>query len=158
MTASHPRLILLRQRFVEGQPTLGSFLWEGPPNIMRHLGIRCIELPWFDNRPKVSCVAPGLYPMTYVHSAKYKRKLWRLTDVPQRAGILIHPGNYAGVNLTHSLGCPLPCLEWADLNGDGVIDGKRSKEAMDLLGAQLEPYEETGILIDVRNFSEWPKR
>ncbi len=158
MTASHPRLVLLRQRFTEGQPTLGSFLWEGPPNIMRHLGIRCIELPWFDNRPKVSCVAPGLYAMTYVHSAKYKRKLWRLTDVPQRAGILIHPGNYAGVNLTHSLGCLLPCLEWADLNGDGVIDGKRSREAMDLLGAQLEPYEETGIFIDVRNFSEWPKR
>mgnify|MGYP007037460730 FL=1 len=125
---------------------------------MRHLGIRCIELPWFDNKPKVSCIAPGLYAMVYAHSPKYKRKLWRITDVPQRAGILIHPGNYAGVSLTHSRGCILPCLEWADLNGDGVIDGKRSREAMDLLGAQLEPYEETGILIDVRNFSEWPKR
>lgn len=158
MTPSHPRLILLRQPFTDGHPTLGSFLWEGPPNIMRHLGIRSIELPWLNNAPKVSCIPPGLYHMTYVHSPKYKRKLWRLHDVPNRAGILIHPGNYAGVVLTHSFGCILPCLEWADLNGDGVIDGKRSKEATDALGRQLEPYEETGILIDVRNHAPWPGR
>lgn len=155
---SHPRLVLIRQRFVPGQPTLGSFLWEGPPNILRHIGIRSIELPWMDNAPRVSCIPAGIYPMAYTQSPKYKRHLWRLLDVPARAGILIHPGNFAGVNLTHSRGCILPCLEWGDINGDGVIDGKRSKEATEALHKELEPYEETGIMIDVRNFTEWPKR
>lgn len=54
-----------------------------------------LELPWRDNRRRVSCIPAGRYrcmPTTH-------RRLGRvvaLLEVPGRAGILIHSANFAG--------------------------------------------------------------
>jgi hypothetical protein len=77
--------------------------------------------------------------------------MWEVLAVPGRAGIRIHSGNYAGDKLSDSLGCILPCLKWADINADGVIDGTGSKAAMAMLEDELRPFEKTGINLVVKS-------
>ena len=52
----------------------------------------CLELPWRDNRPNVSCIPPGLYPLAWSE----RNAAYQVQNVPGRSGILIHAGNFAG--------------------------------------------------------------
>lgn len=54
-----------------------------------------LELPWRDNHQSISCIPAGKY---YCVSELHQRlgRVYRLHDVPDRAGVLIHSGNYAG--------------------------------------------------------------
>ncbi len=143
-----PKLILQRMPAEAGQPTRGSFMWEDDGKVVRHLNIRCLELPWHNNAPQISCIPEGTYRMTYTMSNRFKVMMWGLNGVPDRAGVRIHSGNYAGDKLSDSEGCILPCGQWADINKDGVIDGTGSKDALAALLKVLAPYQGTGI--DVR--------
>lgn len=76
---------------------------------------RMNELPWRDNRPSLSCIPLGAYPVVYLPrsaSGKY-RDIYQVMNVPGRSGILIHPGNFAGDTtrgwVADSWGCMLPC-------------------------------------------------
>lgn len=51
-----------------------------------------LELPWLANQRNVSCIPKGIYGVVQHNGAKYKG-VWRLLDVPNRDGILIHAGN-----------------------------------------------------------------
>ena len=88
--------------------------------------------------------------MRWSMSNRFKRMMWEVLDVPDRAGIRIHSGNYAGDRLSDSEGCILPVQQWSDINGDGVVDGTGSKKALEELETLLRPYEATGIDIDIR--------
>lgn len=147
---SYPRLILIRRPHIEGQPTQGSLMWETAPNILRHTMIRTLELEWKDNAKGESCIPAGSYPMRYTMSNRFKRMMWEVCDVPGRAGIRIHSGNYAGDKISSSEGCILPCQQWADINGDGVIDGASSKQALSELEAHLKPYQDTGLMLEIK--------
>ncbi len=154
---SYPRIHLWRRPLVAGKPTQGSFMLESAPQIFRHLYVKCLELPWQDNRRGVSCIPPGgsgeeiTYRLKFTHSPKYGRKMWLVDGVKGRAGIRIHSGNYAGIDESDSEGCLLPCIDWADLDKDGDMDGARSREAMQRLDTELRPFEETGVDFVVRN-------
>lgn len=154
---SKPKLHLWRRPFTAGAPVLGSFLMETAPNIMRHTYVRCIELPWVDNKNDVSCIPPGdpgqtiEYAMRYTMSRRFGKMLWEVTGVEGRTGIRIHAGNFAGPKLSDSEGCLLPCLQWADINKDGVMDGTGSRKALDMLHEELSKYQDTGITLVVRN-------
>jgi hypothetical protein len=63
-----------------------------------------IELPWLDNKPKVSCIPEGEYRMVFRYSLKHRAHLW-LQQVPGRDLILMHPANHA---LTELMGCIAP--------------------------------------------------
>lgn len=135
------RLVLVRSTFAPDTPTLGSFLWENPVGVTRHLFIRSIELPWRDNASRVSCIPKGEYRMRWSWSPAFKRMLWEVMHVQDRYGIRIHAANY-----TRQLrGCIAPVMEWKDLDGDGIIDGISSGEALGLLEAVLRPYEGAGL-------------
>lgn len=54
-----------------------------------------LELPWLHNRRSISCIPLGSFPVDWSHSGKFGA-CYRLRDVPERSGILIHAGNYAG--------------------------------------------------------------
>ena len=153
----YPRVHLWRRPMVAGQPTQGSFMLESAPNVFRHLFVKCLELPWFDNDKGRSCIPPGgpgeeaTYNLLYTFSPKYGRKMWLVDGVPSRAGIRIHSGSYAGVDETDSQGCLLPCIDWADLDKDGDIDGARSREAVQRLESELRQFEAKGVEFVVRN-------
>ena len=63
-----------------------------------------IELPWNNNKSRVSCIPEGKYELTRRYSSKFG---WHLLvrNVPDRHLILIHPANDASIELK---GCIAP--------------------------------------------------
>lgn len=53
-----------------------------------------IELPWKDNKPKISCIPEGIYTLKPYTSIKHVN-VWEFQKVPERKYCLIHPANYA---------------------------------------------------------------
>lgn len=56
--------------------------------------IYTLELPWKDNQRNISCIPYGTYPLKVHFSPKFKRKVIRLLDVPDRDYIYFHAANY----------------------------------------------------------------
>jgi hypothetical protein len=52
-----------------------------------------LELPWKNNARNVSCIPAGMYYCSYWSSSTMGNS-YKLYDVPNRGGILIHAGNY----------------------------------------------------------------
>jgi hypothetical protein len=76
-----------------------------------------LELPWKENRRRLSCIPANTYWVKKRWSEKYGWHL-HILDVPGRDWILIHFGNYH----TDILGCILPGNNHVDINGDGHKD------------------------------------
>ena len=64
--------------------------------------IYTLELPWRNNQKQVSCIPPGRYELEWYPSTRHGMR-YLLRDVPNRAGILVHPGNF----VYNSRGCIL---------------------------------------------------
>ena len=94
-----------------------------------------IELPWRENKKRISCIPEGTYILRKRYSEKFK---WHfvLLDVPNRSGILIHPANDAQKELQ---GCIAPVTK---ITGEGK--GTESRKAMHKLMDALEPYCTSG--------------
>jgi hypothetical protein len=54
------------------------------------------ELPWRDNQSNVSCIPDGIYKCRWTLSARFKRYMYAVDDVPGRAGVRIHSANFFG--------------------------------------------------------------
>lgn len=52
-----------------------------------------LELPWNDNKPGCSCIPPGIYRCERTWSKKFG-ETFVVCEVPDRAGILFHQGNF----------------------------------------------------------------
>lgn len=94
-----------------------------------------IELPWLNNIPRRSCIPPGTYRLLKRYSEKFHWHL-HVSDVPGRSLILLHPANYAQVEL---LGCIAPV---SVLSGPGI--GLQSKAACALVMEALQPAFDAG--------------
>lgn len=57
---------------------------------------KTIELPWRNNQSNISCIPTGTYKCKWTWSPAFKRSMYILENVPQRSGIRIHKGSYAG--------------------------------------------------------------
>jgi hypothetical protein len=88
-----------------------------------------IELPYKDNKPRVSSVPADEYNCKIRYSPKYGWT-FHLTDVKGRTYILMHPGNVAGDTSkgfkTHSLGCILFGKKYGKLWGQKSVFNSRS--------------------------------
>lgn len=103
--------------------------------------VRTLELPWRDNRRKMSCVPPGSYRCALTNSPKFGR-VYMLLDVPGRSHVLIHPANFAGDSslgwTTQLEGCIAPCMRVGVMrNNAGAMQsaGLVSRPAWNLLMA-----------------------
>jgi hypothetical protein len=93
-----------------------------------------IELPWLSNQRNVSCIPEGRYELRKGMSQRRGLHI-RLKEVPDREGILIHPGNDA---LRDLRGCISPVTM---LTGPGK--GIRSRIANAKLNALvMEAWEQ----------------
>jgi hypothetical protein len=68
------------------KPTTGRLL-------IGEVSVMTLELPWLDNQPNVSCIPEGTYRTVLAFSNRYGKIMPRILGVPDRSGILIHPGN-----------------------------------------------------------------
>lgn len=107
------------------------------------------ELPWRNNRNRISCIPQGQYEAVFAHSPSRKRMLWRLLDVPGRTGILIHNGNWSGdVSLgmrTDVLGCVLVGERHGEVKDQPAVINSRA--ALDRMHKFLDGASEARVLI-----------
>ena len=121
--------------------TLGWLsVWAGPLQVYR---CACLELPWKDNAPRISCVPAGTYPLELEYSNAFKMDLWELKDVPGRSEVKIHAANEP----KELLGCIAPGLFHMDINKDGKMDVASSKKALARIHAALDGFTSTTITI-----------
>ena len=111
-------LVLNRTYFPEG--TQGTIVWNGT------LVCYTIELPWLQNKRRISCIPEGEYVLQKRFSPKFKWHI-HLKNVPGRDFILIHPANDAKKEL---LGCIAPVTKHT-----GIGKGSSSRIALEKLKA-----------------------
>ena len=118
--------LILKRFFSNHKKTLGNlFLNE---DIKTILMLKTLELPWVDNKPRISCIPKGTYQAKVHNSSKFGWCLW-FQNVPGRSEILIHQGNFT----SQILGCILPGVLHDDINNDGIMDVKHSGIAIEAL-------------------------
>jgi len=104
---------------------------DGTNGELRHDGkaiCHTIELPWLQNRRRVSCIPEGRYELQKRFTQKHQHHIL-VVRVPGRDGILIHPANHAKTELQ---GCIAPVTE---LTGPG--SGNQSRLANEKMKALL---------------------
>ena len=82
-----------------------------------------LELPWNDNKSRISCIPKGVYYCDRITSPKFG-VCYRVNDVYNRLHILIHVGNY----YTEILGCILI--------GQGLVKLDKNED-LDLVNSQM---------------------
>lgn len=99
---------------------------------------RTIELPWKNNRPRISCIPPGQYTLRRRLSPRFKEH-FEVMDVKDRKYILFHAANDAGKELR---GCIAPVLQHT---GEGK--GSSSRAALEKMKDRLYPMMDNGHVI-----------
>jgi len=97
-----------------------------------------IELPWRDNRQRISCIPEGRYRLVRRQYHRHGEQLG-LVNVPRREAILIHAGNDA---LDDLQGCIAPVSMLTGL-GRGI----RSRDALQTLKEVVYPLIDQGMKI-----------
>ena len=98
-----------------------------------------LELPDFGNRPDISCIPAGTYRAFKRHSPKNGLCI-ELKDVPGRAFIQIHAGNYT----RDIAGCILVGRAITFLDGDKIPDVANSRDTLnELLGMLPDEFDIT---------------
>jgi len=93
---------------------------------------KTLELPWKENKKKISCIPEGSYLVKKREShSKRPYDHFHIQNVPNRDWILIHIGNL----YTHIQGCILVGEKFGDINKDGVLDVLNSTSTLTMLYA-----------------------
>lgn len=100
-----------------GKETIGTITVHAKGRTMT---FKTLELSWKKNQHNISCIPLGQYACA-LHPF-HETEMYQLTNVSNRTGIFIHPGNYH----TDSLGCILLGVDTKDLNADGQVDVTQS--------------------------------
>ena len=120
------KVCLERYNYGKKQTTGRLFVYDDEGRL--RLNLFTLELPWKNNKRRVSCIPEGEYKVIKHRSPKFKESFW-LQDVEGRSEILIHAGNY----YTQILGCILVGTDSRDINGDGETDVVSSRRAIERL-------------------------
>lgn len=76
-----------------------------------------LEEPWRDNKPDISCIPEGIYPLELEFSPSKGCRLWTIKNVPGRKYVRIHIGN----TVDDTEGCPLTGTRPGKLNGKKAV-------------------------------------
>lgn len=119
------KTVVLTRNWDNGVQTLGDLT-------IGTFACKTLELPWRGNQKNISCIPKGTYLVKKVFSLKFGF-VYEVQNVPGRAGIYFHKGNF----YTDILGCILLGTGYGDLNKDAYADIVNStstvKQFMDLL-------------------------
>ena len=127
----------------DGNQTLGELYVVEDNKII--FTTKTLELPYLDNKNKISCIPKGEYKVVKRKTkySRFKYEHLHILDVPNRDYILIHAGNYN----TDILGCILVGNQFKDINGDGLDDVLNSLNTLKKL---LTYIPEEGIDLKIR--------
>jgi hypothetical protein len=132
-------LIVLRREAAPDRVLSDLFVYAG---ISQQAKMAVLELSWKGNARKVSCIPAGQYIIT-PEEHPTKGKVFRLSHVDGRSGILVHRGN----SPADTEGCLILGMRFADLDADGIFEVSQSAHAMEILW-QLVPEEADLFIFD----------
>ena len=104
-----------------------------------------IERGWRNNQSRVSCIPEGEYPVKLEYSNRFKKKLWEIYEVPNRAECKFHAANYA----RQLNGCIALGNNRKDIDHDGYFDVTSSRITMSKFHKALQG--ETRAILVVKN-------
>ncbi len=133
-TITEPTRIELKRKYQSGV-TLGIF--SGYIDNVLVAEEKTIELVWKDNKPNVSCIPEGIYPIGPSIWNKHNMKVLGIEEIEGRSLVKVHPANYASGKHNELRGCIAPVTEHKDLDGDGIIDGTSSVKAFNRIMAKF---------------------
>lgn len=93
---------------------------------------KTLELPWFQNKRRMSCIPVGMYEVIKRVSPNHGDH-FHIQNVPERDMILMHSANFT----RQLLGCIAPGKSHTDIDRDGLEDVTNSKLAMNELNEIL---------------------
>jgi len=100
----------------DGVQTLGDLTY-------KDFHCKTLERPWKNNQRNISCIPKGTYKVKWTFKLGKFGYCYEIQNVPNRAGILIHSGNY----FYDVEGCILLGTGYNDLNHDKFTDIINSK-------------------------------
>ncbi len=114
---------------------------------------KVLELPWRDNKRRISRIPRGHYECVKHISPNFGNSIW-IKDVPDRSEILIHVGNFIGnpnpkTGKPDSLGCPIVGEQFND-PGTGVVNVTNSRTTINKL---YELVKEPVYINIIENFN-----
>jgi hypothetical protein len=93
------------------------------------LSLVTLELPWLNNQHNISCIPEGTYVCKYNSNPANGMLHYLITNVPNRSAVYLHPMNFATYHTVlgvtkppEILGCIGVGSQFADINGDGIMD------------------------------------
>jgi hypothetical protein len=101
-----------------------------------------IELPWINNKKRVSCIPEGKYFIRKRYSNKFKWHL-EVVDVKNRSLVLFHPANNALQELN---GCIAPVTKFSG-PGLGLMSRKAFSKLKNLVNPILDRNESVVLII-----------
>jgi len=103
-----------------------------------------LERGWLNNQSNISCVQKGHYTVVLEYSNKFKKDLWELKGVLNRAECKFHAANY-----WHQLnGCIALGNRLFDMDKDGYFDVSNSNQTMASFHKALENYTRVDLIIE----------
>jgi hypothetical protein len=128
-------MIVFISRTYQDKQTLSTIDVFNPERKEYVFSCKGLELPWNDNKRRVSCIPEGVYRTVKRHSPRFDNH-FHLVSVPNRDWILIHRGNF----VREILGCILVGRKHTDIDKDGLLDVTSSVATMNQLN-QILPQE-----------------
>ena len=102
-----------------------------------------LELPWKDNKRRVSCIPTGKYACSKVPATvKFPYDHADVHNVEGRSGIKLHSGNFR----QEILGCLIFGDKLFDINKDGDVDVPNSRKTLNKLLSFLNEEFEMQII------------
>lgn len=137
MTDNKEMVFTLTRQFDTAKQTMGMLQAAG------YTARWCvIEKPWKDNQHQISCIPKGTYKLTIEKNPTFG-ECFRVNNVKDRDGILIHAGNYNSD--TH--GCILPGSAFMYINKDGDLDTSSSVTTLGVLVTIAKKYSKVTLVI-----------
>jgi hypothetical protein len=135
-------IIKIHRDWQDTNQTLGSCKVLGDNNKTLFASIS-LERGWRNNENNISCIPAGMYDVVIEWSNRFKKDLWEIKGVPNRAETKFHAANYwFQLNGCIALGQSLK-----KLNADEYLDITNSVKTMDAFHQALKPYKKAILII-----------
>lgn len=136
------KTVIIYRDYTSDKVTLGKCYIKNEVEEVKYIG-NSLERAWKDNENNESCIPEGEYDLVLEYSPRFKKNLWEIYGVPNRAECKFHAANY-----WYELnGCIALGINRIDINKDGVNDVTSSKATMAVFHKEMEPYTKAKLIV-----------
>lgn len=117
--------VIINRFRIEHNYSLGDCYIRHEDGNIEYIG-KSLERGWRNNQNNISCVPEGTYTLKLEYSPRFRKDLWELYGVPNRAECKFHAANY----WKQLNGCIALGNKHIDIDGDGDPDVTSSRVTM----------------------------